>query len=97
MKKVLALIFFCTIVSPPACSPEYETFNGSEIRPNTTCVSFDLNGAVLRKADLRGANLTETRLNRTDLRGALYDKDTVFSISIPKGFDPEGAGLVLKE
>ena len=97
MKKVLALMFFSIIVSLTACSPEYETINGCEIKPNTTCVSFDLNGAVLREADLRGAILHRSDLRGANLRGALYDKDTVFSISIPEGFDPEEAGLVLME
>ena len=154
MKKVLALMFFSTTLLLPACTPEYETINGCEIRPNTTCVSFQLNGAILREADLRRANLSGASLNRADLRGAnlsgaylreanfrnaslhganlteadlrqanlsggfigadlrganlnradlrgtkltgaLYDKDTVFSISTPKGFDPEAAGMVL--
>ena len=68
--KVSALLVFCTTVFLPACTPEYETINGCEIRPNTTCISFELNGAALRDADLRGSNLSGTSLNRADLRGA---------------------------
>ena len=155
MIRVLTLLLFITYLLLPACTPEYDTINGCEVRPNTTCISFELNGAVLREADLRSANLSGSSLNRADLRGAnlsgaylrdtnlrnaslhganlteadlrqanlsggfigadlrganlnradlrgtnltgaLYDKDTVFSISVPMDFDPKTAGMVLK-
>ena len=43
-------------------------------------MSDDLKGAVLRHADLSGA----------DLSGAVYDHDTLW----PAGFDPKSAGAV---
>ena len=70
MTRVLTLLLFITSVLLPACTPEYDTINGCEIRPNTTCISFELNGADMRGADLRGANLSGTSLNRADLRSA---------------------------
>ena len=56
----------------------------------------DLSGGFIG-ADLRGANLNRADLRGANLSGALYDKDTVFSISTPKDFDPEAAGMVLQE
>jgi len=70
MIRALTLLLFVTFVLLPACTPEYETINRCEIRPNTTCVAFKLNGADLSGADLRGADLSGTSFNRADLSAA---------------------------
>jgi hypothetical protein len=43
-----------------------------------------------RPTRFHGANLTDARLGRAQLAGAVYDHNTVF----PNGFKPEAAGMV---
>ena len=103
MKKILISLFLITAVLITACNPKYKTINGCEIRPKTQCIKFDLREADLSMAKLHGANLSEADLSRADLRGAdlsranlrgaTYDEHTKF----PESFDPEAAGIVLKE
>lgn len=52
-------------------------------------VGANLYCTSLYKANLRGANLGGAKLAWTNLRGALYNKYTVF----PDGFDPVAAGM----
>ena len=49
--------------------------------------------ANLRNANLSGADLRYTTLNRADLSQVKYAPSTLF----PEGFDPEEAGMVLVE
>ena len=52
-----------------------------------------LRKADLQGVDLRGINLAGVILHQTNLSRAKYDKHTKF----PDGFDPDAAGMVLKE
>ncbi len=53
----------------------------------------NLASANLATADLRGANLLEATLHQTNLRGARYNRRTIW----PRGFTPYYVGLILAD
>lgn len=70
----------------------YVNLEGADLR-NASLFGANLRSAHLANAKLQGANINHANLDGACLRGALYNKRTVF----PVGFDPVAAGMVRVE
>jgi len=71
--------------------------SGADLRDSTLSLavlhSANLSNAQLQGADIRGSDLSQAIVENVDIRGAIYDENTVF----PGEFNPEAAGAIFSD